>query len=56
MIRASKNLSGPDLRRRLFKLALAGTKNSNFYFTEGRNIKTIEWKENGAGQYQTRVP
>jgi prophage tail gpP-like protein len=26
-----------------------------FHLTEGKNVKTIEWKENGAGQYHEYV-
>jgi prophage tail gpP-like protein len=33
----------------------AGIKHDGFHFTEGRNIKTIEWKENGAEQYHEYV-
>jgi prophage tail gpP-like protein len=30
-------------------------RHEGFHFTEGRNIKTIEWKENGAEQYHQYV-
>ncbi|MDR0376565.1 MAG: hypothetical protein LBH70_02105 [Spirochaetaceae bacterium] len=33
----------------------AGIRHDGFHLTEGRNIKTIEWKENGAEQYHEYV-
>jgi prophage tail gpP-like protein len=30
-------------------------RDEGFHLTEGRNVKTIEWKENGAGQYHEYV-
>jgi prophage tail gpP-like protein len=33
----------------------ATVRQEGFHFTEGRNIKTIEWKENGAEQYHEYI-
>ena len=33
----------------------AGINHKEFHLTEGRNIKTIEWKENGAEQYHEYI-